>query len=461
MANKSIIMLMILLGMLAPLALTVIPSSTLAQASFPPLQEFTSTTCVYSTEPYYSQPSCTTMTGGYSQVTSGYSQITSHSQYYPCSFTGSISQSVIVQGTQSVTASGFDSCGPTVNVELEEGPCGINAGTVSWVPTTTNNNFFSEVVPTYALTPGRYCIWMASPCTTQGCVAPTDVFDPLTVEQPVCDLTATKSVTPSSLTIGQTATVTVTVTNAGSQACQSSGGVGWEVLDNLPAGLNMSNVMVAYPPSGWQCADYNKPVGDEVPGFACFSNMALPPSYPATFTFQVVAVGPAGSYNNCAYAYQGVRDVIYTNPNSNYKSTNACALFTVTPSSVTSASTSQSYVSSTASSSVTAPPQPPQPSQPSPSSSRSSEIEIAVAIVAALAVGSAAVYKSRFSGDAPLGTGDAPLGTGDMRAPLGTGDSPVRSVRSQSKAGGHKSPFCVGCGGRLPRHYPGCPANKA
>jgi hypothetical protein len=114
-----------------------------------------------------------------------------------------------------------------------------------------------------------------------------------------CDLLIRKSISPNPAQSGQPVTITLTVMNVGTGACQPGAFPGTVVSDPRPPGLTF-NLPVNITQSGgsatWQCG-LGVPTGD----LSCATQNPLPPGYSATFTFTATVTGAAGSnIQNCA-----------------------------------------------------------------------------------------------------------------------------------------------------------------
>ena len=102
-----------------------------------------------------------------------------------------------------------------------------------------------------------------------------------------CDLGVTKSVSPSPVVSGQQATVTITVTNLGTDNCRGP----TTVKDVLPAGLTFVS---ASAPPGWTCSHTGGTV-------TCIYSGSLPAGSVSTITIRVnVTAKPGATLENCA-----------------------------------------------------------------------------------------------------------------------------------------------------------------
>jgi Ca2+-binding RTX toxin-like protein len=114
-----------------------------------------------------------------------------------------------------------------------------------------------------------------------------------------CDLLIRKSINPNPAQVGQQVTVTLTVINIGTGACQP-GPFPWTVVqDSKPPGLTF-NLPATISQSGgsanWLCS-----LGVPSGNLSCATQDPLPPGYAATFTFTATVTAPPGStIQNCA-----------------------------------------------------------------------------------------------------------------------------------------------------------------
>ncbi len=119
-----------------------------------------------------------------------------------------------------------------------------------------------------------------------------------TILFPGCDRAVTKTIQPASAPPGQTATITITVTNAGTGACPAESGIVnlahiTLLGDNLPPGMTTVPGSLSAP-SAWYC-------GLNVGDLHCVDVPAMQPGDTATISFQiVVGMGLGTTATNCA-----------------------------------------------------------------------------------------------------------------------------------------------------------------
>jgi uncharacterized repeat protein (TIGR01451 family) len=114
-----------------------------------------------------------------------------------------------------------------------------------------------------------------------------------------CDLQIRKSISPNPAQSGQPVTITLTVMNVGTGACQPEPFPGTVVSDPRPSGLTFNlpvNITQSGGSANWQCS-LGVPTGD----LSCATPDPLPPGYSATFTFTATVTAlPSSQIQNCA-----------------------------------------------------------------------------------------------------------------------------------------------------------------
>jgi hypothetical protein len=136
---------------------------------------------------------------------------------------------------------------------------------------------------------------------------------------PICDLKITKDMSPNPLMSGQSARVTLTVTNQGTGACPGritlpsplplpiQGGT--FLSDPKPSGLTFTSPPVATPAAGWSCS---LPSGNA----SCANLTSLPSGYTVTFTINAtvtITTQSGTTVTNCAR----ISNSFDTNPANN------------------------------------------------------------------------------------------------------------------------------------------------
>lgn len=370
---RSIItILIVLVGVLTPLASTVFPPATFGQA-YPTIPSFTSTTGGYN--PAYPGGSCD-------------KRITKSMSPNPVVSGGTATVTITITNTGTGTCPAQSNLSPwTMEDQLPAGMMPTQSSLTitpsdGWsvycwpgspVPGSPSNECAEvDLAFAYTMAPGysvtitfqveitaasgtlQNCAWLSSwngvpgqgtdTCATITVVpsSVTAVTQPVTTVIPTiiptyagtCQRQITKTMSPNPVVSGGTVTVTLTLSNVGTGTCPMphSSGIGWSLVDVEPAGMVPTESSLTIngnpaPSAGWSVGCWTYTCAYV---YLTYAPDTIPAGYTVTISFQAQITAASGTLQNCANIL---------GPGANMPGPlKSCATVTVVPSSATTSS---------------------------------------------------------------------------------------------------------------------------